>query len=119
MPATEALARGREAFEQGAWSDAFTGLSAADAQAPLEPDDLDRLATAAYLIGEDTASADARTRAHNGFLERGEKIRAARSAFWLAFTIIDNPPQQAQAGGGLARGRGGCRRKKRGKRGLG
>ena len=103
MTATEALARGRAAFEQEAWSDAYTRLAAADRHAPLEPDDLDRLATAAYLIGEDTASADARTRAHNGFLERGEKVRAARSAFWLAFTIIDNPAQQAQAGGWLAR----------------
>jgi DNA-binding CsgD family transcriptional regulator len=103
MTATEALARGRMAFEHAAWSDAYTRLTAADREAPLEPDDLDSLATAAYLIGEDTASADARTRAHNGFLERGEKIRAARSAFWLAFTLIDNPAQQAQAGGWLAR----------------
>jgi DNA-binding CsgD family transcriptional regulator len=103
MTATETLARGRAAFEQEAWSEAYTRLAAADGLAPLEPDDLDRLATAAYLIGEDTASAEARTRAHNGFLERGEKIRAARSAFWLVFTFIDNPAQQAQAGGWLAR----------------
>ena len=103
MTATEALARGRAAFEQEAWSEAYTRLAGADRQAPLEPDDLDRMATAAYLIGEDTASADARTRAHNGFLERGETIRAARSAFWLAFTLIDNPAQQAQASGWLAR----------------
>ena len=103
MTATEALARGRAAFDQEAWFDAYTRLAAADRQAPLEPDDLDRMATAAYLIGEDTASVDARTRAHNGFLERGEKIRAARSAFWLVFTFIDNPAQQAQAGGWLAR----------------
>jgi hypothetical protein len=105
MTATEALARGRAAFAQEAWSQAYTRLAAADRLAPLEPDDLDRLATAAYLIGEDTASADARTRAHNGFLERGETIRAARSAFWLAFSIIDNPAQRAQAGGWLARAR--------------
>lgn len=103
MTPTEALARGRAAFDQEAWSDAYTNLAAADRHAPLEPDDLDRLATAAYLIGEDAASADARTRAHHGFLERGEKTRAARSAFWLAFTIIDNPAQRAQAGGWLAR----------------
>jgi DNA-binding CsgD family transcriptional regulator len=103
LTATEALARGRAAFEHQAWSDAYARLAAADRHTPLEPDDLDRLATAAYLIGEDTASADARTRAHNGFLGRGDTIRAARSAFWLAFTLIDNPAQRAQAGGWLAR----------------
>lgn len=97
MTATEALARGRAAFVQEAWSEAYTRLAAADGLAPLEPDDLDRLATAAYLIGADAASADARTRAHNGFLERGEKTRAARSAFWLAFSIIDNPAQDRKS----------------------
>ncbi|HKV43836.1 MAG TPA: LuxR C-terminal-related transcriptional regulator [bacterium] len=70
---------------------------------PLDPDDLDRLATAAYLIGEDVVSVQTRTRAHAGFLERGETIRAARSAFWLAFTIFDRPSQRAQAAGWLAR----------------
>jgi DNA-binding CsgD family transcriptional regulator len=105
MTAIEALARGRAAFEQEAWSDAYAQLAAADRHASLEPPDLDRLATAAYLIGEDAASTDARTRAHNGFLERGEAICAARSAFWLAFAIIDKPDQRAQAGGWLARAR--------------
>jgi len=105
MTATEALARGRAAFKQDAWSEAYTQLAAADSVAPLEPEDLDRLATAAYLVGEDAASADACTRAHHGFLERGETIRAARSAFWLAFAMLDKPSQQAQAGGWLARAR--------------
>ena len=67
------------------------------------PEDLDLLATAAYLVGEDAASTHALTRAHHGYLERGETVRAARSAFWLAFAILDKPGQQAQAGGWLAR----------------
>ena len=97
MNATDALANGRAAFAQDAWSDAYAQLAAADRIAPLDPDDLDCLATAAYLIGETSASAEARTRAHHGFLERGDTIRAARSAFWLAFAILDRPGQQAQA----------------------
>jgi DNA-binding CsgD family transcriptional regulator/tetratricopeptide (TPR) repeat protein len=105
MTATDALARGRAAFEREAWSEAYTQLAAADLAATLDPEDLDCLATASYLVGEDAASADARARAHHGFLARGEPIRAARSAFWLAFAIMDSPGQQAQAGGWLARAR--------------
>ena len=40
MTAAEALARGRECFGRRAWADAFAELSAADREAPLEPDDL-------------------------------------------------------------------------------
>ena len=105
MSANDALVRGRLAFDREAWSDACRELGAADVHAPLDPDDLDRLATAAYLIGEDAASADARARAHAGFLERGDPIRAARSAFWMAFALFDRPANRAQAGGWLARAR--------------
>lgn len=98
-----ALEDGRAALERGAWSEAYTLLTAADARVPLDPDDLDRLATAAFLVGEDATSIGARTRAHAGFLERGETIRAARSAFWLAFAIFDRPSQRAQVAGWLAR----------------
>jgi DNA-binding CsgD family transcriptional regulator len=101
----ESLALGRTAFEQRKWSAAYTRLAAADKASPLEPDDLDRLATAAYLVGEDTASVDVRGRAYHGFLERGESVRAARSAFWLIFTIYGKPDFQAQATGWQARAR--------------
>ena len=63
------------------------------------------MATAAFLVGEDAASAAARARAHQVFLERGDTTRAARSAFWLAFSMLDQPNQQAQAAGWLARAR--------------
>ncbi len=103
MRDSQALEEARAAFERGAWPDACARLNALDARTPLDPEDLDRLATAAYLIGEDSASIQARTRAHAGFLERGQPIRAARSAFWLVFTLTDRPGQQAQAAGWLAR----------------
>jgi len=103
MSATGKLARGRAAYEREAWSEAYLQLAAADRQSPIDPEDLDRLAVAAYLIGEDAASNDALTRAHQAFLDRGEILRAARSALWLAFTLLDRPEQRAQAGGWLAR----------------
>lgn len=97
------LEEGRAAFERGAWSESYRLLCTADSQIPLEPADLDRLSTAAYLIGEDAASEQARTRAHAGFLDRGEPVHAARSALWLAFTMFDKSRQRAQASGWLAR----------------
>lgn len=94
---------GRAAFERGAWVETYALLTAADAELPLEPDDLDRLATAAFLIGEDAVCVQVLTRAHARFLDCGQPVRAARSAFWLAFTILEKPGQQAQAAGWLAR----------------
>ncbi len=103
MVQSPTLEGAREAFDRGAWSDAYAWLAASDARAPLDPDDLDRLATAAYLIGEDETSVQARGRAHAGYLERGQRTHAALSAFWLAFTILDKPSQRSQAAGWLAR----------------
>ena len=50
--------RGREAFRQRAWTDASERLTAADRSSPLEPADLELLATAAYMIGRDEAGAE-------------------------------------------------------------
>lgn len=105
MTVPRSLARGRDAFQREAWSDARALLGQADRESPLEPEDLDRLATAAFLVGEDAASIDALTRAHHGFLERGEPSRAAVSAVWITFTMFERPALQAQATGWLARAR--------------
>lgn len=85
---SDALERGREAVGRRAWRDAHRWLSAADRDAPLEPDDLERLATAAFLIGRDAESAEIRTRAQQELSRRGEPERAAMSAFWLGFQLI-------------------------------
>ena len=56
---------------------------------PLEPDDLERLATAAYLVGRDDESTGPGERAHHSAWTRGDAARAARCAFWLAFGLLD------------------------------
>ena len=73
-------------------------------QAPLEPGDLERLATAAYLVGRDDESAELWARAHHELLGRGETGRAARCAFWLAFGLL-NRGESARGGGWVARAR--------------
>jgi ATP/maltotriose-dependent transcriptional regulator MalT len=79
-------------------------LSAADQNKGLEPEDLDRLAIAAYLIGKDIDSADAWARAHQLFLSLSEVARAARCAFWLAFGLL-NKGERARGGAWVARAR--------------
>ncbi|HEX6311734.1 MAG TPA: response regulator transcription factor [Acidimicrobiia bacterium] len=99
---SEALDRGRRAFDRHAWSEAYAQLVAADADGRLEPEDLERLATAAYLVGRDTESTDLWARAHHAYLGRGETERAVRCAFWLAFGLQFRG-ETARLGGWLAR----------------
>ena len=98
----DALDRGREFFGRHAWADAFAELSAADRVAPLELEDLERLAVAAYLVGADGESDDAWLRAHHEYLRRGEVVKAARCAGWLAQGLLLRG-EIAQGGGWLAR----------------
>jgi DNA-binding CsgD family transcriptional regulator len=100
------LEQARAAFERDDWVTAFAGFTQADRADPLGGADLERLATAAFLVGEDAASTDALARAHAAFLDQGNPTAAARCAFWQAFKLIDRPSQRAQAGGWLSR----CRR---------
>jgi DNA-binding CsgD family transcriptional regulator/tetratricopeptide (TPR) repeat protein len=98
----EMIDRGREAFGRQSWGDAFEQLSAADREAPLEPDDLERLAVAAYLLGRDEDSADIWARAYQEWARLGEVTRAARCAFWLAFGLV-NKGELSRGGGWVNR----------------
>ncbi len=104
-PVAETLDRGRESFGRQAWGDAFALLSAADRASPLAAEDLERLATAAYLTGRDEDCAVAGARAHHEFLRRGSLERAVRCAFWLAFSFF-NRGEVARGSGWVARGPG-------------
>jgi len=96
------LEQARDLFARQAWRDAYTRLSAIDGDGALEPDDLLRLGTAAYLIGYDDECATALERAHLAFLGRGEIAQAVQAAFWLALPMLLRG-EMAQGGGWLAR----------------
>jgi DNA-binding CsgD family transcriptional regulator len=102
MSRVDALDRGRESFRRQHWGDAYAQLSAAGRQVSLEPDDLERLAVAAYLAGRDADSEEAWTGAHHQSLAVADWGRAARCAFWLGITLI-NRMEPARGGGWLAR----------------
>ena len=98
----QALEQGRESFRKQAWGNAFSQLSAADREAPLDPERLMELAQAALLIGREAEGADLLARAHQAFMNRGDAQPAARCAFWLGFTSLLNG-EVAKAGGWLSR----------------
>lgn len=91
-------------MQRKAWAEAYALLLAAQREATLEAEDLERLALAAYLVGKDDDSAAAWLSAHQGFARRGEVRRAARCAFWQACGLLFRG-ELAPALGWIARGR--------------
>jgi hypothetical protein len=89
MSATDALQRGRQAFQAQAWAEAYTQLTAAEQAAPLDADDLLQLALASILIGHDDEGWAVLARAHEQFLARGEVARAAQCAIWLGMSLLN------------------------------
>lgn len=104
MTAAESVGPGRESCDRRDWAEAFDRLSAAARETPLEPEDLERLATAAYLVGRSADSADSWARAHHEYLDRADGARAARCAFWLGFQLLITG-ERARGSGWIARAR--------------
>jgi DNA-binding CsgD family transcriptional regulator len=88
MPRTAAISQGLEAFAHRKWREAYAQLSAADHELPLEPADLERFATAAYLVGEDALATTLWTRVHHQLVDQGNVERAARWGFWLSLSLL-------------------------------
>ncbi len=88
MVASRRLERGREAYARRSWRDAHESLSAVESAAPLEPADLELLATSAFMLGRDHEYLDTLERAHDVYLQRGEPLRAFRCAFWCGMILM-------------------------------
>jgi DNA-binding CsgD family transcriptional regulator len=71
---------------------------------PLGPEDLDRFAVAACLVGRESEAAELWTRAHREHLAAGQPEAAARCACWLAVGLLERG-EPAQCGGWIARAR--------------
>lgn len=97
------LARGREAASRSEWAQARAALSQADALTPLQADDVELLATAAYLLGDVVTAIEALQRAYQLHVEGGDIPRAVRAAFWVCFHLATSG-EFGQAGGWVARG---------------
>jgi DNA-binding CsgD family transcriptional regulator len=77
------LRRGRDSYAARAWRQAYESLTLADRRSPLDADDLELLATSAYMLGRDDDYLDALERAHQGHLDAAEVLPAVRCAFWV------------------------------------
>ena len=82
------LDRGRRAYDRRAWKDAHELLSQADRESALPAADLERLATAAFLIGREKEFERTLERAHRAYRDAGDRPRAARCAFWIGFRLF-------------------------------
>lgn len=94
--------QGRESFQRRAWADAYQCLMLADRESPLVVEDLERLATAAYLTGRDPDFYKALDRAHRAHIEAGDPACAARCSFWSGLNYLFQG-EAAQANGWFAR----------------
>ncbi len=77
------LERGREAFDQRVWNEAFELLCAADREHSLTADDLARLAESARWSANYDAMFNGYERAEAAYSRAGNRRRAARMAFEL------------------------------------
>ncbi|MDQ3721993.1 MAG: LuxR C-terminal-related transcriptional regulator [Actinomycetota bacterium] len=82
------LQRGRASHARGAWIDAFESLSLADQSAPLGVEDLELLATAAYMLGRDDEYVSGLERAHHVYLDGGDALGAAHCALWMGLNLV-------------------------------
>jgi DNA-binding CsgD family transcriptional regulator len=82
------LQRGRDAYERHDWAAAYASLTAAEKEAPLVVEDLERLAWAAELSGDSEGFLKATERVYEVRLAEGAPRAAARAAFWVGFRAM-------------------------------
>src|SRR5918995_663299 len=81
------LVRGREAYARREWQDAYLSLSRTDAATPLGAEDLVLLAISASMIGRIDDHLALLERAHHAYVEAGDRLQAARAAFWIGMNL--------------------------------
>jgi ATP/maltotriose-dependent transcriptional regulator MalT len=97
------LERGRAAYVRRAWAEACEALAAADAEAQLDVEDLELLASAAGLCGRVSDHLRHMERLYEGRLVDEDELGAARAAIWLGMRLY-SLGERARASGWLARG---------------
>lgn len=100
--AAAALEQARRHYDRRAWVLAFDAFQTAERACELCADDLERLATAAYLIGRDDDYLAVLERAHHAHLRRGQHLLSVRCAFWLGLRLLFRG-ERGRAGGWFAR----------------
>jgi DNA-binding CsgD family transcriptional regulator len=81
------LTRGRAAFAEHRWQDAFRDLAAADAVRSLADADLEALGRSASMTGRDAEAFEVLERVYTMALTVDDPLRAAEAAFWCGFRL--------------------------------
>jgi DNA-binding CsgD family transcriptional regulator/tetratricopeptide (TPR) repeat protein len=100
-----AVARGEQALVSGDWELARTSFSTA-VEAEPSPQALDGLGRTLWWLGDVDGAIDNRERAYASFRKRGDAIRAARIALWLAREYVEAVGNEPAGNGWLARAEG-------------
>ncbi len=103
-PGADALEHARGSYRDRAWMDAYRALSAAERDAPLGGEDLERLATAAYMVGKETEYLTVLERAYRAYDHAGMEGAAFRCAYWVGLNLARRG-QTGPASGWLTRAR--------------
>jgi ATP/maltotriose-dependent transcriptional regulator MalT len=96
------LERARAAYAECSWLEASEAFARADETETLAPADLELRATTARMLARDDESVAFLERAHHGYLEIGETVRAAYCAGLIGMTLFYGGAL-GPAGGWLAR----------------
>jgi len=84
---SEQLERGRRSYAARAWGDAYESLTRADQAVPLAAEDVELLATSAYMLGLDDEWMSLLERAHHVYVGAGDARRAASCAGWIGTNL--------------------------------
>ncbi|WP_433021299.1 LuxR C-terminal-related transcriptional regulator [Kribbella sp. CA-294648] len=95
MGIVDDLEQARKAFERRDWAAVYDRLSLVP---DLGTDDLLKLATAAFLAGDDDACIRALQRGYQAEVEGGQTLRAVRFAFWLGLVLSTRGEAAVAAG---------------------
>lgn len=97
------LKRGRQAHRLRDWKNAYSSLSSANETGPVPAADLELLSTAAFMVGKVREMLSAQEAAYSGYIEEGQKLPAARLAFWVASNLASRG-KLSEASGWVERG---------------
>ena len=87
IPHTEMLQQARQAYERRAWRSAHAQYAEADILSPLPPDDLERYARTAVLLGDDDQYVELLARVSRLWVAESELARAAECTCYLAMNL--------------------------------
>jgi len=104
-PIVELTSRGHEALASGEWESARDAFMAAVEQGH-DPEASDGLGRTLWWLGDVDGAIDQRERAYTSFRTRGDAVRAARIALWLAREYVEAVGNEPAGNGWLARAQG-------------